>query len=233
MFVLVHGGGHSSRCWQPTLPFLDAPVVVIDLPGRGAHPAPLDNVRLADWVDSAVGDLERTRVTDAVLVGHSMAGLTIPGMLERAHHRLRRVVFVSCTVPPEGKSLLDLLSPDLVEMLQVVHPSPGGIALSSDEVREMQCYDMDEEQARFTVDAAVPEAYWPTREPVSLAGLQLAVPRTWVRLTADRTVPAESQDEMARRAGCDQVIDLSSGHMAMISHPAELAAILNRVHAGS
>jgi pimeloyl-ACP methyl ester carboxylesterase len=229
MFVLVHGGGHSARCWQPTLPFLNAPVIAIDLPGRGAHPAPLDKVRLADWVNSAVDDMEQTGVTDAVLVGHSMAGLSIPAILQRVPDRIRRVVFVSCTVPPDGKALLDLLPPDLVKLLKTVQPSPEGIALSSDEVREMQCYDMNEEQARFTIDAVVPEAYWPLREPVSLAGLQRPVPRTWVRLTADRTFPAEAQDEMARRTGCDQVIDLSSGHMAMISHPEELAAILNRV----
>ena len=50
MFVLIHGGAHSSRCWEPTVPLLDGPVLAIDLPGRGAHPAPLDAVRL-EWSD--------------------------------------------------------------------------------------------------------------------------------------------------------------------------------------
>jgi pimeloyl-ACP methyl ester carboxylesterase len=193
----------------------------------------LDKIRLADWVDSAVADMERTGATDAVLVGHSMAGLSIPGILDQAYGRFRHVVFVSCTVPPEGKSLVDLLPAELVELLETMPPSPEGLAISSDQARGIQCYDMEEEQTRFTLDAVVPEAYWPMREPVSLAGLQLPVPRTWVRLIGDQSWSPEAQAEMARRTGCQEVIDLSSGHMAMISHPEELAAILNRVHANS
>src|SRR5689334_11107692 len=102
MFVLIHGGAHSARCWEPTVPLLDGPVLAIDLPGRGAHPAPLDTVRLGDSIDSAVADIERAGATDVVLVGHSMAGLSIPGIVDRVAARLRHVVFVSCVVPADG-----------------------------------------------------------------------------------------------------------------------------------
>ena len=61
MFVLIHGGAHSSRCWDRLVPLFDAPALAIDLPGRGA-----------------VGDIEEGNVADAVLVGHSMAGLEHP-----------------------------------------------------------------------------------------------------------------------------------------------------------
>jgi pimeloyl-ACP methyl ester carboxylesterase len=230
-FLLVHGGGHSSRCWEPTVPHLAARAVAIDLPGRGRRPGPLDRIRVADWIDAAVDDLLALDEPDVVLVGHSMAGLTIPGVLERAHDRIRHVVFVSCAIVPPGSTILDLLPADLAARARAIPASPAGAALTPEETRRGQCYDMDDDQARFTLEVVVPEACWPTREAVVLTGLERPVPRTWIRLLRDQSFPPAVQDEMARRARCDDVVDLDSGHMAMISHPVELAAALNRIHA--
>jgi pimeloyl-ACP methyl ester carboxylesterase len=230
MFVLIHGGGHSARCWEPTVPLLNAPALAIDLPGRGTRPAPLDTVRLSDWIDSAVDDITNAGVTDAVLVGHSMAGLSIPSILDRAHDRFRHLAFVSCVVPPEGKSLVTLLPDDLVELVNSAQPTPDGVSVPEEGVIAQQCYDMDDAQTKFTLDIVVPEAFWPVREPVSLAGLRHPVPRTWVRLTGDVMFPPSLQNEFASRTGCTDIIDVESGHMAMISHPHQLAAVLNRIH---
>jgi pimeloyl-ACP methyl ester carboxylesterase len=227
--VLVHGGGHSSRCWEPTIARLRAPAVAVDLPGRGRRPGPLDRVRIADSVDAVVDDIRGVE-GGVVLVGHSMAGLTIPGVLARVPERIRHVVFVSCGIPPDGGSLLDVLQPDIRAFAEAMEPSPAGASLTPEQVRLSQCADMDDEQTRFTLEIVVPEAYWPTREPVDTTGLRQPIPRTWVRLLRDETFPPEVQDAMARRAGCRHVVAIDSGHAAMISHPVELAAVLDAVH---
>jgi pimeloyl-ACP methyl ester carboxylesterase len=116
MFILIHGANHSSRCWEPMIDYLDAPALAIDLPGRGRHPAPLDNVHLSDFIESAVADIEGADPRDAILVGHSMAGLSIPGIVDRVHDRLRHVVFVSCNVPAHGESMLSEMPEDLREL---------------------------------------------------------------------------------------------------------------------
>jgi pimeloyl-ACP methyl ester carboxylesterase len=231
VFVLIHGGGHSSRCWERVVPLLDAPARALDLPGRGDHPAPLDEVRLADSIDAVAAAVASADLRDVVLVGHSMAGLILAGVVERVHARLRHVVFVSCAVPPHGGTLLDLVPPEIAAIAAAAVPTPAGVALDPATVARLQCYDMDDEQTAFTLEVVVPEAYWPTREPVDLAGLARPVPRTWVRLLRDRTFEPTAQLAMARRTGCDEVVDIDSGHMAMISHPRELAAALNAVHA--
>ena len=38
---------------------------------------------------------------------------------------------------------------------------------------------------------------------------------------------------MAARAGCQDVVEIDCGHMAMITRPGQLAGILNRLHAGT
>ena len=230
MFVLIHGGGHSSRCWEPLLPLLDAPALALDLPGRGVHPGQLDEIHLSDWIDSAVADIERADVADAVLVGHSMAGLSIPAIIDRTHERVRHVVFVSCAIPPDGGSLFDLLPPSVAEMANAAPRSSAGVSLNPDQVVAMQCYDMDEQQTAFTLQVVVPEAYWPVRDSVHLDGLRRPVTRTWIKLMRDRTFAPTLQDEMAARAGCTAAVEIDSGHSAMISHPRQLAAALNAIH---
>ena len=61
--VLVHGGAHAADCWELTVAELSrqAPeleVLAVDLPGRAGKPADLTTVRIADWVNSVVADIE-------------------------------------------------------------------------------------------------------------------------------------------------------------------------------
>jgi hypothetical protein len=66
-------------------------------------------------------------------------------------------------------------------------------------------------------------------EPADLKGLRHPVPRTYVRLTEDAIVSLETQDRMISNLGGAEVVDLDSGHMAMISRPADLARVLNQL----
>ena len=228
--MLIHGGGHSSKCWQPLLPHLDAPGIAVDLPGRGRRPSALDDVRLADFVEALVEEINALGTRDVILVGHSMAGISISGVLERSRKSIRHVVLISCAIPPDGGTLLDLFPVEVREAAASASPSPSGIVKTENEIRASQTYDMNDEQARFVVDAVVPEAFWPMREPVSLAGFRKRIPCTWVKLLGDRTFSTDLQDEMAKRAGCNATRVVDSGHMVMVSHPLDLAVVLNEIH---
>lgn len=227
LFVLIHGSNHSSRCWEPITDLLDGQVLAIDLPGRGRNPGPLDRLHLTDFIESAVADIEAAHATDAVLVGHSMAGLSMPGIVDRVRDRLRHIVFISCAVPPQGDSLLSTLRPELAKMAELAEPDPGGMFPGRKILAQTMCYDMDEEQTAFTLEVSVPEAYWPMRDPVDLSGLNHPVARTWVKLLRDRSPTPEQASVFAERAGCTNVVEMDTGHFAMITHPREVAGVLN------
>src|ERR1700722_14055603 len=99
--VLIHGGQHDSRCWQATIDAInrDAPgtnILTVNLPGRQGVPGDLDTLSIADCVEAAVGQIERADLKDIVLVGHSMAGLTVPGVGTRlGEGRGRRIICVA------------------------------------------------------------------------------------------------------------------------------------------
>jgi len=107
-FVLVHGGGFDRRCWSPLIPLLDREVYAVDLPGRGATAGDLASVTIADFADSVADEIVDRDLHDVVLVGHSLAGITLPGVAERVEHRLRSLVFLSCSIPAPGTSVLDM-----------------------------------------------------------------------------------------------------------------------------
>jgi pimeloyl-ACP methyl ester carboxylesterase len=223
-FVLIHGGAHGAWCWDPMIPFLDGSSFAVDLPGRGKKPGDLEKLGLEEFAASVVADIESTRSQRVVLVGHSMAGLTIPRVLERVPARIASVVFVSCLIPREGQSVWDAMG---------MPPRPrsaGGSIVDEAEARRMFCNDMDEEQTRFVLRNLCGEASGPMSEPVSLAGLRGRTPRSYVKLLRDQALTPAMQDDFIRNAGPKTaVFELDAGHNAMISRPRELAAILNRI----
>jgi pimeloyl-ACP methyl ester carboxylesterase len=233
-YVLVHGGGFSGSCWDELLPHLNDRALPIDLPGRGGRPGDLTRLTVADFVASVTNDVVREDLTDVTLVGHSLAGVTLPGVAESIPTRLSRIVFVSCAVPPHGTSVGEVLggfSPSTAAIAERLGDelvdARGG--LHPDLATTMFCNDMNSAQTASTLARLVPESVGVLTEPTDLTGLRQPVPRTYVRLTLDASLSLETQDQMIKNLGDVEVVDLDSGHMAMISHPRELGDLLNNL----
>lgn len=231
-FVLIHGGAHGAWCWERLLPHLEGPSLAVDLPGRGKKPAELDALCADDWARSVADDIEAAGLSRVVLVGHSLAGITIPRVLERVGERIAHAVFVSCCIPSEGQSVYEALAVEGVADGEIPPPSSCSSTIDPEAARAWFCSDMDEEQTRFVLDRLCPEATRPMSEPMRLAGLRRAVPRTYVKLLSDAILLPPMQDAFIRNAGpgC-RVRELDSGHNAMVSRPRELARILNEIAA--
>jgi pimeloyl-ACP methyl ester carboxylesterase len=233
-FVLVHGGGFSGSCWDELVPLLDGSVLAVDLPGRGGKPGDLRTLGVCDFVASVVEEIELKSLSDVTLVGHSLAGITLPGVAEAIPDRIRRLVFVSCSVPGHGVTLGEILggfSPSaavIAEQLGEDLITDDG-ALHPDLARVMFCNDMDEDQVVSTLARMVPECLAVMSEPADLTGLRHPIPRTYVRLTHDAIVSLETQNQMIENLGGAEIVDLDSGHMAMISRPHDLARVLNQL----
>jgi surfactin synthase thioesterase subunit len=71
-------------------------VLALDMPGRQSKPGDLREMTIADYVDSLVGDIESAGLEDIVIVGHSMRGMTLPGVVTRlGAARVREMIFAA------------------------------------------------------------------------------------------------------------------------------------------
>jgi pimeloyl-ACP methyl ester carboxylesterase len=227
--VLVHGGGCTKECWQLMVPHVDGEVVAVDLPGRGDRPGDLARIGVADFVDAVVDDIVARDLREVVLVGHSLAGLTIPQVAGRIPERIRALVFVSCTVPRDGQSSYDTLDPE-IQALSDQAP-PDSLNTLDPEIQKAVFYNDVDDPAllEWAVALVVPEAPYTVKEPMVLSTMPHDIRRVWVRLTRDVIVAPEKQDRFVQNLGGAEVIELDAAHMAMISRPRELAEVLNAV----
>ena len=208
-------------------PHLAGPVLAVDLPGRGAHPAPLDSVTFADCAASVRADVDNAGFDDLVLAGHSLAGCSMPAMMAALGERVRHAVFIACTVPEDGRSAFDTLDPEIQDMIRAagepVEPRPMDPSMA----KVVFGNDLDDEQFAWCAERLVAEAPRLTADPVDLSPLQAAIPRTWVRTMHDLIVAPAKQLRFAGNVGDCPVIDMDTGHMCMVSQPEALAEILN------
>ena len=250
--VLVHGGSHGAWCWEPMLPFLDGPVLAVDLPPKAlrsgtvrsvpagdAAAAELASITVSDLAESIIADIDAAGFERVVLVGHSMAGLSLPEVARRIPERVAHLVFVSASIPPEGGSVLGMLPDEIQEISRASIERAGDDAtgvLDDETAAYMFCNDMDEDQTRFVLDRLCPEAINLINEDVSRAGLPPDLPKTYVRLARDQSLPPDTQTAMIANlaespGGAVDVVELDSGHNVMVSHPRELADVVNRIAA--
>lgn len=232
--VLVHGGQHTARCWDPTVDEVarQAPglqVLAVDLPGRTSRPGDPDTASIAGSVASVVQQIEDAGIDDIVLAGHSMAGIVLPGVAQQlGAGRVRHLVFIACCVPPQGKTVIDTLAGPLRLMAaraarkgRVTKPMPGRLAAT------FFCNGMDAAQKDLVLGQLCPEGPGPTAEPVDRSSLPREIPRTWVLPTRDRSLtPKQQRGFIENLGGVQDVVEIDTCHDVMVSEPAGLAAVL-------
>ncbi|CAN5811032.1 alpha/beta hydrolase [soil metagenome] len=231
--VLVHGGEHAGDCWDLTVAELHRQepglrTLAVSLPGHGNKPGDLRTATVGEWVRSIIADIDQAGLRDIVIVGHSMAGLTVPGVVTAlGAGRVREMVLATAFVPPQGKAIVDTLDGPLAWFARRAAQIGRPMKIPSPVARFAFCNGMTPEQRRFTMSRLQPESACIPAENVDRSGLPSEVPRTWILTTRDRALSVRSQqDSIAALGGVQTVIEIDACHEVMISHPEELARIL-------
>jgi len=228
--VLIHGGSFAASCWELLTPLLEEPALAVDLPGRGAN-GPPGFLTIRGAAASVTADVDAAGFDEVILVGHSMAGCSLPATIAQLGERVRHVVFVACTVPENGHCCIDTL-PEGIQVLISENRDAPPSTMDETMARAVFGNDLDDEQFAWCMARMVPEGLTLLFEPVDLAPLRSPVPRTWIRPLRDAIVRPDAQRRFAANVGHCDMIDIDAGHMCMISKPVELADILNRIAGG-
>ena len=231
--VLVHGGQHAADVWDLAVAELrrQAPqlrVLAVDLPGRGCKPGDLETATIAEWVDSVVTDIEEAEFGNIVIAGHSMAGVTVPGVVAKlGWPRVRELIAVGASVPPQGSAIVDHLKGPLAWYARRCAEKGKSMSMPRGVARLAFCNGMTRDQRRFVLSRLCSESSRIPAEPVDRTGLPDEVRRTWIVTTCDRALSVHAQHNgIEALGGVQQVIRLPAGHDVMVSHPKTMARIL-------
>jgi len=231
--VLVHGGGMAADSWGLVVEEIhrlapDLTVLVLDMPGRRNKPGDLREMTIADYVESLARDIESAGLNEMVIVGHSMGGMMLPGVVTRlGAARVREMIFAAAFLPPVGTSFVDG-SPWLIARVargiakkNVPTETPQWIA------RFVFMNGIPSYRRRFMAGKLYAESLRILTEKVSRRGMPDEIPRTWILTRRDRALaPKVQRKYIEALGGVSTLIEMDTCHFMMISEPERLAGIL-------
>lgn len=231
--VLVHGGQHAADCWDHTVDEIrreapDLAVLALDLPGRRGKPGDLLDAHIDDWVDSLLTDIEDSGIGEFVIVGHSLAGLTVPGVVTKlGPSRVKEMVLAAAFVPPQGLSVVDTL-PGVIGWYTRRKAETGMSGTMPNSLAEwVFCNGMTRAQRQFNRVRFHAESPSIIFDKVDRSGLPDDVPRTWILTLRDRALSQVSQRRsIAALGGVRNVLPMDTCHNLMVSEPKLLAELL-------
>ena len=236
-YVLVHGSGHGAWCWQRIVPMLEAKghnVVAVDLPGNGHDDTPLADVTLETYATHVCSVLDSLD-GPAVLVGHSLGGISISRAAELRPNRVAVLVYLTAVLIPDGATFLSTISGHSDVERALVERTSWNLA----EDRSYVTYKMDQTQHRFYNDCSPDDVAWAqsmvVAQPVGplLSTMQVtdgnfgSIPRVYIECSQDNAVTPEFARSMYTALPCAEVITMDTGHSPFMSAPEDLTGHLH------
>ncbi len=225
-FALIHGAWHGAWCWEALTEELEQrghTCVAPELPATDVHAG------ASAYADCIVRELDN--VTESVvLVGHSLAGLSIP--LVATKRPVCHLVFLCALLPHYGMSLREqqaafkIMSTEFVAASdrQMRHPD-GSTSWPTEVARELFFHDCPDEAAEAAVRQLRRQAVTVASETTPVRSIP-NLPVAYIVADDDRVVlPAWSRKAARERLGVD-AHELPGGHSPFIARPTSLADIL-------
>jgi len=221
--VLVHGAFAGASSWSKVVPLLQA---------KGYRVASVQ-CPLTSFKDDVDVTKRAIAAQDGptILVGHSYGGVVIT---EAGNDpKVVGLVYVAAFAPDAGQSIVDISKdyPKPIGLEKLVPQAGGFLLLSQDGIETAFAQDLSEEDKALliadqspthgSIFAAQPtEAAWHNR------------PSWYIVAADDRMIAPEQEAHMASRIR-STTTTLSSSHVAMLSHPVEVAKVIDAAAAGT
>jgi pimeloyl-ACP methyl ester carboxylesterase len=203
-------------------------VLSLDMPGRLNKPGDLKEMTIANYVDSLVGDIESAGSDAIVIVGHSMGGMLVPGVVTKlGADRVREMIFAAAFLPPEGTSIVDGSPWLIARVARRIAKKNVPTATPKWMARFMFMNGVPSHRRRFMAGKLYAESLRILTEKVSRRGMPEEIPRTWILTLRDRALARKVQRQYIEALGGVQtLIEMDACHFMMVSEPERLAQIL-------
>jgi pimeloyl-ACP methyl ester carboxylesterase len=215
--VLVHGAWADGSCWSAVIESLPADGYTVTAPQLPETSLAADVARLRQVL--------RRQTAPVVAVGHSYGG-QIMTSLGTDSDGVAALVYVAAFALDEGESLGGLLGggPPTPALAHLIVDEQGVAWLPEEDFVGHFASGVDPDRAR--VLCAVQQGLsMSTFEDVMGVPAWKSHPCFYLVARGDEAIPPDAERMFAQRMGA-RTVETSSGHLAMISHPAEVVALI-------
>lgn len=231
-FVLVHGAWHGAWCWRKVLPILRAAgheVHAVSLTGVGEKAHLISpQIRLSTHIQDVQAIIEHEELNEVILVGHSYAGMVITGvadhLLQHTSPVLKQLVYLDAVTPHSGESWSSRHSAETQAARRAIGASTGEIALPATDGSSFGLNDSDLAWVNRRLTAQPFGVY---DDPLFFDEKWVSkIPRTFIDCVSPALATIKDMRERVRLEAGWQVVELQTGHDAMISAPDALSQAL-------
>jgi pimeloyl-ACP methyl ester carboxylesterase len=219
--VLVHGAWADGSSWSKVIPLLEA---------KGLHVVAAQ-IPLTSLADDVATTKRALALLDGpvVLVGHSYGGAVIT---EAGNDpKVVALVYVAAFAPGNGESVASISKPYPPSPLgaELRPDAHGFLKITSKGVAEDFAQDLAGKEQQTLTAAEGPTAAAAFGATITTAAWT-SKPSWFVIASQDRAIPPELEKAEAKKMGATS-ITLPSSHLAMLSHPKEVAELIERAAA--
>jgi len=215
--VLVHGAWAEGSCWSGVIERLQADGYHVTAPQFPLTALADDVARLRQVLELQDGPV--------IVAGHSYGGHIITALGADAPN-VAGLVYIAAFGLDQGESLGALLSqgPVTPALAHLVTDKQGFGWLSEDDFVSHFAGDVDPVRAKVMYAAQQPIAMSIFNAVMDVPAWK-ALPSWYLVAADDEALPPEAERLFATRMGATAV-EIRSSHVAMVSHPAEVARLI-------
>jgi len=235
--VFIHGAWHGGWCWEPVRAVMGAQgfrVHALTLPGLAERAAELTaDIGLKTHIDDAIGQIRALNLEQFVLVGHSYGGMVITGIADRLKEKIAHIIYLDAALPGDGQTMLSYGEPRSEAAIsnseQVMRGlAPDGIGMVPFPPA-MFGIPKDHELYDWVAEKLTPHPLKTWLDPISLErGGPEGLNGTYVLCTDPMLAQTQFAWVASQLEGRPDwcVIELPTGHDAMITDPQGVARIV-------
>lgn len=220
--VLVHGAWADGSCWSGVIERLQTRNFKVQAPQFPLSSLPDDVARLRQVLEVQDGP--------TIVVGHSYGGQIVTALGDEAPNVIG-LVYIAAFALDQGESLGALLSggPPTPALAHMFTDSRDFGWLSEDDFVNHFVADVDPVWARVMYAVQQPLAASAFEDVMGAPAWRL-LPSWYLVAQNDEAIPPDTERRFADRMRA-ATIELASSHVAMVSYPAEVAALIEKAAA--
>jgi pimeloyl-ACP methyl ester carboxylesterase len=212
--VLVHGAWADGSCWNDVIGRLQADGYNVTAPQFPESSLAADVARLRQVLHRQDGP--------TLVVGHSYGGQIMTALGADAPNAIG-LVYIAAFGLDEGESLgaLAAQGPPTPALAHLEIDAAGFAWLPEEDFIKHFAADVDPVKARVMYAVQQPVAASAFQDVMGVPAWK-SLPSWFMVATGDQAIPPEGERQFAARMGAT-TIELASSHVAMVSHPDEVA----------